>query len=387
VTRRPHILAGVSSYSSRAIAARVAILVSGVLAALAFWQVSGTINYQPRAAPFPGWLAVLQPASTGSAGSQVQLQVQPVESGAPGSHPALSYSVVACGALPFSGVLLIGGDARLRSVRMLAPAHTSLSSIANAEVLDVGTGQAVRLGTVQALRFTLTRSPCFQHFSPEGAASGISGNAVEVTGRAGHSVVQPGRFGLWDGPRSTQSWPLVGSLPGIAATDLGEWKVAGLTGSWTRPFREYIRLDAGSLTTVGSLEAARPTLADVSRLSWASTSPVEASARVLNTTTLGRWQDRLVAVTIALTLAGSLLAAALFDLVPPLRPATRAPAAISRPGSTNTQMVPDSNAGADKSSLTDHRRRSIAVVITLAAFYAWVLARRPKRHLGNPTDS
>jgi hypothetical protein len=49
---------------------------------------------------------------------------------------------------------------------------------------------------------------------------------------------------------------------------------------------------------------------------------------MLNTTTLDTWQDRLVAVTIALTLAGSLLAAALFDLVPPLRRATRATDAV-----------------------------------------------------------
>ena len=267
--RSPRIL-GASSLNPRAVAARVAILAFGALAALAFWQVSGTLNDQPPATPFPGWIAVVQPARTASS-SQVQLHIRPLVPGAPGGHPALSYFVVACGTRPFSGVLLIGGEARLSHPRMLAPAGTSLSSIPSAEVLDAGTAQQIPLGTVQALRFTLAATRCTGHFPPA-AGSGISGTAVEIAGLAGHSVTQPGRFGFWDDPRSTQSWPLMGSFPGIATTDLGEWRIAGLPGPWNRLFDEYLQLDAGSLTTIGSLEAARPSLVDVTQLSWASTS-------------------------------------------------------------------------------------------------------------------
>jgi hypothetical protein len=371
--------ASTSILNPRAIAARVAILVFAALAALAFWQVSGTLNYQPPPAPFPGWIAVLEPANTATTTTQVQLQVVPLQPGAPGSHPALSYSVVACGPLPFSGVLLVGGDARLSKPRLLAPSGTSLASIAKAEILDAGSGQLIPLGAVQTLRFTLAPIHCNERFSPGTATSGIFGPSAEIAGLAGHSVVQPARFGLWNGPRSTQSWPLLGAPPGIASTDLGEWRVTGLPGSWGRPLDEYVRLNAGSLTTIGSLEAARPSLVDLTQLSWASTSSFQASARLLDTTALGEWQTRLVVVTIVLTLAGSLLAAVLFDLLPPLRSARRATAAVSGPSATNAHMVPGSSAVANTSSVTDRRRWTMAAGITLGAIYAWRLMRRPKR--------
>ena len=193
---------------------------------------------------------------------------------------------------------------------------------------------------------------------------------MEIAGLVSHSVQQPAQFGLWDGPRSAQSWPLMGSPPGIAATDLGEWKVAGLPGSWSRPFEENIQLDAGSLTTVGSLEAARPSLVDVTRLSWESTSSFQASARVLNTNALSAWQDRLVAVTIVLALAGSLLAAALFDVVPPLR-STRHPGEAT--------ITTGSGVGADMPIVMDHCRRTSAVATLLGALFVWVLTRRSHR--------
>lgn len=368
-----------SSLNPWALAARVAILVLATLAVLAFWQVSGTLDYQPPPAPFPGWLAVVQPTRTAPTSSQVQLQVVPLQPGAPGSHPALSYSVVACGPLPFSGVLLIGGDARLSKPRLLAPSGTSLASIANAELLDIGSGQLVPLGAVQALRFTLAPIHCNERFSPGAATSGIFGLSAGIAGLVGHSVVQPARFGLWDGPRSTQSWPLLGAPPGIASTDLGEWRVAGLPGSWSRPLKEYVRLDAGSLTTIGSLEAARPSLVDLTRLSWASTSSFQASARLLDTTALGEWQTWLVVVTIVLTLAGSLLAAVLFDLLPPLRRAESTTIAVSGPTATTTQALRGSDAMADTPSATHRREGTVTVAIALAALYAWGLIRRPRR--------
>jgi hypothetical protein len=372
-------IAGASSLTRGAVVARVAILLVGILAALAFWQVSGTLNDQPPATPFPGWLAVLQPARTASTSSQVELLAVALQPGTPSEHPALSYSVVACGTRPFQGVLLIGGDARLSKPRALPPAGTSLSRIPNAAISDPGAGQLIPLGTIQALRFALPPTPCTGHFPPGHEASGITGTSVEIAGLAKHSVTQLGRFELWDGPRSTQSWPLIGSPPGINPNDLGEWTIAGVPGSWSRPFAEYMRLDAGSLTTIGSLEAADPALTDPTRLSWASTSSFQASARVLDSAALSKWQDWLVIATIVLTLAGSLLTAALFDLVPPLRTKRRDSEARPHVAVTNAAIVQDSRAANDIPSEMAQSRRNVAVAITLGAICAWVLARRPQR--------
>jgi hypothetical protein len=298
----------------------------------------------------------------------------------------LAYSVAACGVDPFQGVLLIGGAARLSDTRILGPDGTSLSSVSDAEVFDASANQPILLGTVQALRFTLAPTRCVEHFSPGRAASGFAGTAIEITGRAGDAVVQSRHFGVWAGPRSAQRWPLLGSLPGVPPTDLGEWRIAGLPGSWRRAFQEYVQLDAGSLTTVGSVEAARPSLLDLTRLSWSSSSPFQASARVLNATALSTWQDWLVAATIVLALAGSLLAAAVFDLVPPLRTRRNrkesgAPA-LPNAAEASSYDVGSASSATERSTFAADRQRGIAAAFVLGSIFAWLLTRRrPERRL------
>lgn len=356
--------------------ARAAIAAFCVLAGLAFWQVSGTINAEPPVTPFPGWVAVLQPTLKTS-GTQVQLEVHPMQPGESSNHPLLSYGVAACGAQPFRGVLLMGGAARLNDAQILGPAGASLSNVSNAEVLDVRGNESVLLGPVQALRFVLAPTRCVAGFSPGRAPSAFVGTAVDVTGRAGGAVVLNGRFGFSTGPRSAQRWPLVGSLPGVSPEDLGEWRIAGLPGSWSRAIDEYVRLDAGSLTTVGSVEAARPSLLDLTRLSWSSTTPFQASARVLNTNALSTWQDWLVVATIVLTLAGSLFAATLFDLVPPLRDSKSplTPGLRSGVGAA-TSVGPSSLPATTQPEDAVHEPRCVALAFALGTLCAWVLTRR-----------
>ncbi len=341
------------------------------LAGIAFWQVSGTINAEPPATPFPGWVAVLQPTLSTS-DTQVQLEVHPLQAGESSDRPWLSYSVAACGVEPFRGILLIGGAARLSDTRILGPAGVSLSSISDAEVLDVSSNAPIPLGTVQALRFALAPTRCVSRFSPEHGPSDFAGTAIEISGRAGNSVILNGHFGIWSGPRSAQRWPLVGSLPGISPEDLGAWRIAGLPGSWSRAFHEWVRLDAGSLSTIGSIEAARPSLLDVTRLSWSSSSPFQASARVLNANALSSWQNRLVIATIVLTLAGSLLAATLFDLIPPLRKSSHScPTALSV---KSNGEHPPLRITPQTAEVRDRRR--MAAGFLLGSLCAWLLARR-----------
>jgi hypothetical protein len=356
--------------------ARTAIAIVCIVAGLAFWQVSSTINAEPPATPFPGWVAVLQPTLKTS-GSQVQLEVHPLRPGESSNRPLLSYSVAACGVEPFRGVLLVAGAARLSDTRILGPTGTSLSSISDAEIFDASGNESVPLGTVQVLRFTLAPIRCVAHFSPGHAPSEFAGTAIEITGRARGAVVLNGRFGVWTGPRSAQRWPLVGSLPGVSPEDLGEWRIAGLPGSWSRAFHEYVRLDAGSLSTVGSVEAARPSLLDLTRLSWSSTSPFQASARVLNANALSSWQDWLVATTIVLTLAGSLLAATLFDLIPPLRNSQgpSAPELRDTVGAISSDERSPLPTTEQAKTAARHPRR-MAAALALGTLCAWVLTRR-----------
>jgi hypothetical protein len=366
-----HVQRGLNTAS---LLAQAAIAVFAVLAGLAFWQVSGTINAEPPATPFPGWVAVLQPTLNIS-GTQVQLEVHPLQPGDASNRPWLSYSLAACGVEPFRGILLIGGAARLTDTRMLGPAGTSLSSISDSEVFDASGNESVPLGTVQVLRFTLAPTRCVAHFSPGRAPSEFAGTAIYITGRAGSAVVLNGQSGVWTGPRSAQRWPLMGSLPGVSPEDLGEWRIAGLPGSWSRTFHEYVRLDAGSLSTVGSVEAARPSLLDLTRLSWSSSSPFQASARVLNANALSTWQDWLVAATIVLTLAGSLLAATLFDLIPPLRNSKGLLAPANAVGAmSNDERSP--LPAPERTATAGRHPTRMAAAFALGTLCAWVLTRR-----------
>jgi hypothetical protein len=82
------------------------MVVTGI-SVIGYVAVSVAVNALPPLRPFPGWVAVLEPVSE-LGGEQVLLKVQ---SNAVGSHPLVSYSVVACGPHPYSADLLIGGSA------------------------------------------------------------------------------------------------------------------------------------------------------------------------------------------------------------------------------------------------------------------------------------
>jgi CRISPR-associated exonuclease Cas4 len=89
----------------------------GLATVVAYVVVAGVVNAQPPTRPYAGWVAVLQPPGDGP--EQVELRVEALEPGALGEHPALRYTILACGNRPFEGVLLIGGQARLDHAKAL----------------------------------------------------------------------------------------------------------------------------------------------------------------------------------------------------------------------------------------------------------------------------
>jgi hypothetical protein len=117
----------------------------------------------------------------------------------------------------------------------------------------------------------------------------------------------------------------------------------------------------------------------LTRLSWSSSSPFQASARVLNANALSTWQNWLVAVTIVLTLASSLLAAVLFDLVPPLHTkgnskGSVAPALRDAFDASSYDLV-SAPATTEPPAIADRRQRDIAAAFAFGSLFAWVLTR------------
>jgi hypothetical protein len=304
-----------------------AILLVG-LASVAFYaSVSATVNGEPSTSPFPGFVVLLQEADRFSQ-DQVKLIAAPLVPGGPGQQPALSYQVTVCGNQSFSGVLVIGGDARLSHLQGIpalgtktASEQSSIQDLPDVTFLDEGNavGIPLDLGPVQAVHITMpTPSKCASAYSTQLTPPPFLGQAQVITGQAAAPVERQWRLGWWVGPRSSQSWPLIGDLPGISVHDLGEFlAIDGLHGAWTLFTQEYFAVNVGGLQARASVEEARPTLSSSTDLDWDSPQPLQPFAVVTNTTSMSAWQDWLVAAGILLGIGGSLLASLLYGWARP----------------------------------------------------------------------
>jgi hypothetical protein len=294
------------------------LVILGLASVLAFAAVSMTVNSIPTPREFDGWIAVLQQGR--SRASQVKVSVSPEMPGGSGNAPVLRYAVATCGPMPFQGALLVGGAARLRGLHVIAPPAPvsgpsptangeSIGPIRNLKMLDVPTGSFQTYRDVQAIRLALPASTCV-------GASPASGNflgaaaVVEGHARAPVEVQARGPLGLWSAPRSTESWPYLGVLPGIDTNDGGEFRfLHGLHGGpWSKP-RSTFSVSVGGLTEKATVDFARPTPSTSTALEWEQPVPFAAIARVTNAEALGSWQNYLVAASIALAVGASLVAA------------------------------------------------------------------------------
>lgn len=296
----------------------------GIFAAVAFWAVSVTVNSTPSPPSFDGWVAVLQQRRHAS--SMVKVTVTPTVPGGLGGTPRVRYSVAVCGPTPFRGVLLLGRDARISNLHVIAPPASvngpeptqpgePISARRTLKMLDVSAGLFLTYDDTQVIRLALPATKCAltrQEYSREGS---FFGAAAVVEGNAESAVEtrSQGPLGLWTGPRSTQSWPYLGGFPGVSPYNLGEFRfVRGLRqGPWSRPSGSQFAVDVGSLAEKATVDFARPTPSSSTSLSWNQAQPYAPIARLTDTDSLGVWQTYLVLSTIALAVGASFIAALL----------------------------------------------------------------------------
>lgn len=301
------------------------ILLCGVSAVLWFAEVSWRVSSFPPADEFPGWVAVLSRGLW--AEGQVTLSADALEPGASGTRPGVTYTVAACGPRRFEGVLLLGGAARLDELKRPG---AGARNIADLRVYDVATGMDIPLGPVQSIPVALRSTRCASRFSRSGEGV-FTGAATDVTGHIAAPLRRKatGLLGLWDGSREAQTWPLVGTMPGIARGALGVFRFSdrSLAGNWARPLHEYLRVSvAASFTNSAQVELARPDLARDGSFAWSGTAPFEPHARLVNEARMAALQQQLIAATIWLAIAGSLVASLLFAWLRPQPAAAVAPA-------------------------------------------------------------
>jgi hypothetical protein len=314
-----------SHIASRTLRSRVgaiAVVLVALVSVVSYIAISVTINGEPSTTPFQGFVALLQ-STAASQQDQVTLIVDPQTPGGAGLHPSLSYVVAVCGSKPFQGVLLIGGDARLSHLRgspalgtSNANGQSSSKNLPDLKFLVEGPRTNLDLGPVQTVHLTISQPPrCKYAYARNHAPpSPLLGQAQVIMGQAAAPVQRQWRLGWWSGPRTSQSWPLIGSLPGVPFNELGVFHaVAGLTGAWLRPERPYFVVNVGSLTARAILEQARPQTSKASELDWEGTQPVQPVAVYTDTISMGTLQNWLVAAGIFLGIGGSLLASLLYD--------------------------------------------------------------------------
>jgi len=224
----------------------------------------------------------------------------------------------------------MGGDARLTVGKGAAPqitaselisgAETPVRSVRRASALsfsDVGFGTTTNLGAVDIVDLSF-ESPlqCLGAVHPTDPNAPFTGEALTIAGNAKSPIQRKWRLGPLVGPRTTTSWPLVGTLPGAHFAETGAFRAtSGLAGDYFIPASLITRIGSGGLTPIASVEEARPSTIDESSLDWAAIGPLQPTARVANTLEISRWSAWQLVGAILLGIAGSILATLLLDFV------------------------------------------------------------------------
>lgn len=341
---------------------RVLVGCVGLTAIVWYFIVASVAGALPSTPAFPGWVTVLVP--TTSETHQVRFVATPLVPGAPGAHPTVTYLVSVCGTSPFHAVLLMGGAARLTNATFAASDLTTKPIMPTSlkGTLDVpATGDSLVLSDTAWVPIDI---PSVVACAPSGTAGFATlGTPVEVTGNLRAPVRHHPRV-IWATPRESQSWPLIGRPPGVSSNDLGEFRITGIPGSWSRPVQFTSQVSVGNLGHNVQVESSQPALESTETLSWSTSTPIAPSARLIDVDEQALWQSRLTTAGIGLGIGCSLLAALPFEIA-----ATRT-GRLSRPGVQNEEVGQRSS----------ERSSAGAWFVVVLVLLHWLFTRRPRRN-------
>ena len=310
------------------------LVLSGVSSALGYWATSTGLESEPPARTFDGWIGVFQPERDVASGVQVKLSAYAL-SDRETEKPRMAYSATACGAGPFSGYLLIGGDARLDNVTIQAPPDDArVLPAGDLEVADEGDGSVTTYQDVQVVRVSLQDLPrCLG----SGADDSFSGVGFRIEGNAAGPVTTSSG-GLLPGAVQRWSMPYIGNFPG-AGGRAGVFRFKGaIHGEFVRPIPLAAAVDAGPVPLRLELSDSRPPTDSVDRASWYLPQPFQGTVKVRDSSyqsTLQRWNTF---SAIALGVFGSIVAAMLFEWT-----RSRAQSPSANLGLTPAESIPGSD--------------------------------------------
>jgi hypothetical protein len=298
---------------------RLILAISSMLL-IAFYVIVAIVSgAEPPLKPFQGWIALVVPPTDTT--DQVRLSVSPSVAGGSGQHPEVEYDISVCGTAPFTGMLLMGGAARLvgpQRTAQVSNAPTAVTTAVSAQHLSGLVGgpaleNPIALGVIDALPVQL--SGVVACAPEQAAATGFAtGTPVTFSGRLREPVRRQFSLLGMHGPRQSQSWPLIGRFPGVSPILLGAFSIDGLPDEWMRARVLGVQVDVGTLTTKAAVEASSPQIVDTQSLDWRSQTPVAPFARLVDLDDQATWQETLVFASTLLGIAASVLAAMLLEL-------------------------------------------------------------------------
>jgi hypothetical protein len=307
--------------------AALLVTVVTVISVGGYVALSVTVNGLPSY-PRAGWVVVLDPGFKLTP-DVVQLLVQ---ARTVGGQTRAAYDVVVCGPRPFSGDLLMGGNAQFTKllpnpaippfiasrVQIIHDLSFRYSAVTGVGI--TGVGGMVNLGNVQLAHISL---PAVNACPPgsSGQNPGLPGGSAQgVAGITAGPVQQTwaGPWGWWHGPHASQSWPLTGALPGVPPSTSGEFIASsGLSGDWFRPLAEYNEVSANGGAGGWSIDSTVPSSSGPYPLVWQSRSPISPTAQLTDSPSLALLQDWVVIFAVMFGIAGSMLAGLFLEWLRP----------------------------------------------------------------------
>ncbi|STZ57641.1 Uncharacterised protein [Mycolicibacterium tokaiense] len=364
-----------------------------VLMIALYVPIANITTRAPSAQPFAGWVAVVVPSDQmrddGSRTHRVALTVSRDEASAGDSNPTVSYSVGVCAnttsfagqpdsSVPFRATLLMGGDARLISPKYLPHDRTETEAVTAQSFSGVVkipmSPDTVNLGPTDAISISIPEPVQCVPSLLEQDPPGFLGTPVSVIGR----MLEPTRHRpslLWfEGPRYSESWPLVGALPSPIPRSMGgTYTFEELPGTWVRPDSQVLDIYAGALPSRIAIEDSRPTFESPDALNWVARSPLAPSARLLDLDSQARWQQALVVASLLFGIAASLLAEVLLRC-------------LGRPRSKTVGMPLQRAQNSNLDSPTDGSSRWATALVLVLLARRWLRTRGKGQCGRDPQD-
>lgn len=280
--------------------AMTALLSLLALVVLANFVTARQTTAVPPNPTFDGWIVVLADAPNGS--GRVALRVSAVQAGAPGDAPAVRIQVTVCGMDGRKLVLLLADNARLDDGQVVHAAGELTTGAYESLVISDVAGQSSARADADVLILKLDSTmSCIEGIPPHQVA-------LIVEGRLGAPVAHQASLLGAQAARHSQTWPMLGSPPGIGTQSLGVFSIDPIDGIWERPPQTNFSLFVGELSLPVLIETADPEITAGRDLAWDSDRPFEAKASLVDMSELSFLQSSTAFLAILFGLLGSVVA-------------------------------------------------------------------------------